>query len=42
MSATRPVLRPSKRWLQDRQQHPEKYLGEDSLFEEFFLLSKGS
>ncbi|CAJ1407004.1 unnamed protein product [Effrenium voratum] len=26
---------------QDRKDHPEKYLGEDSLFEEFFLLSKG-
>lgn len=25
----------------DRKNHPEKYLGEDSLFEEFFLLSKG-
>ncbi|CAE7715598.1 unnamed protein product, partial [Symbiodinium pilosum] len=26
---------------EDRKQHPEKYEGEDSLFEEFFLLSKG-
>mmetsp|Transcript_12224 Transcript_12224/g.23098 ORF Transcript_12224/g.23098 Transcript_12224/m.23098 type:complete len:609 (+) Transcript_12224:70-1896(+) len=26
---------------EDRKQNPEKYLGEDSLFEEFFLLSKG-
>jgi len=26
---------------EDRRQHPSKYEGEDSLFEEFFLLSKG-
>mmetsp|Transcript_65832 Transcript_65832/g.154076 ORF Transcript_65832/g.154076 Transcript_65832/m.154076 type:complete len:604 (-) Transcript_65832:68-1879(-) len=26
---------------EDRKQNPDKYLGEDSLFEEFYLLSKG-